>query len=464
MAYTTTAMNDKKLILAGIGAFALLSILALLYSVKTGLVIFASGILITAVFFKPFWGLLLYLAMIYLRPQDFVEALRAKPIMLLLAVLVLGTLLIHNAIRKNKIMTFGLRQGVFMIAFFAIIVLSQLQRFYVGGAQAAFDRFLPVFILFIMIVDLVPRFEEMKRMYTLLLLLTVILALNGILQYYRGFDIAGQVMHEGRIRWIGIFEDPNDLGLALLSFTPFFLLELSRKRASARARIVCAGALGILLYALYLTNSRGTFIGFLAMLTYLFSRRLGAARGLLIAAVLGAAMLLAGPSRLADMSVSEESASGRIDAWSQGLNLLKWRPILGVGCGSFMEYHQLTAHNSVVLCAAELGIVGLYLWMLLIVTSFHEVLIVERKARDGEFAFYAQVLQLSMVGFFTAAFFLSRTYNEVLYMLLALCAILSRFAQERFGYRIPFLSRNTAIAVLCISVGFIGIIKVIVSF
>ncbi len=464
MQYTPIAMNDKRLILAGVGLFALLTTLALLYSVKMGFALFAGGLLVVAVFFKPFWGLLLYLAMLYLRPQEFVEALRAKPIMLALALLVLGTLLIHNAMRKSRFLAFDLRQGVFMIAFFAVIVMSQLQRLYLTGARAAFDSYLPVFILFFMIVNLVSSFEEMKRTYALLFVMTVFLAANGILQHYRGYDIAGQTMFDGRIRWIGIFEDPNDLGLAILSFTPFALLKLSGKGVALRGRVGYAIILGVLLYALYLTNSRGTFIGLLAVLAYIFCRRWGIVRGLLVAGVIGAAVFAAGPSRLADMSVSEESASGRIVAWEQGLGLLKWRPILGVGYASFTEYHPLTAHNSVVLCMAELGFVGLYVWMLLIVTSFHETFVVENRARDGEYAFYAQVMQLSLIGFFVAAFFLSRTYNEVLYIVIALCAILSRFGRERFGYRVTFLTRNMALAVLFISLGLIAMIRVIVIF
>jgi putative inorganic carbon (hco3(-)) transporter len=464
MPYTPSAMNDKRLILAGVGLFALLTTLALLSSLKAGLAIFAGGILVTVVFFKPFWGLLLYLAMIYLRPQEFVEALRAKPIMLALALLVLGTLFLHNAMRKSKVLAFDLRQGVFMIAFFAVIVMSQLQRLYLAGAQMAFNTFLPVFILFFMILNLVSSFEEMKRTYTLLFAMTVFLAANGILQHYRGTDIAGQTMFAGRIRWIGIFEDPNDLGLAILSFTPFAILKLSGKGVALRGRIGYAVILGILLYALYLTNSRGTFIGLLAVLAYLFCRRWGIVRGLLLAGALGAVAFILGPSRLADMSTSEESASGRIVAWQQGLALLKWRPILGVGYGRFTEFHPLTAHNSVVLCMAELGFVGLYVWMLLIVTSFTEAFVVERRARDGEYAFYAQVLQLSLIGFFVAAFFLSRTYNEVLYIVTALCAILSRFGRERYDYRVPFLTRNTALAVLFVSLGLIALIRISVMF
>jgi O-antigen ligase len=470
MPYTSSAMSDKRLILLGAGIFTLLVTLALLFDVKAGLALFGGGVLITVIFFKPFWGLLVYLAMIYLRPQEFVPALRAQPVMLVLALVVLGTLLIHNAIRKEKILAFELRQGVFMLAFFAVIVLSQLQRFYLTGAREAFDSFLSVFILFFMIINLVSSFAEMRRADLLLFFMTLFLAVNGILQHFRGVDMAGQTMFQDRIRWIGIFEDPNDLGLALLSFTPFVLLKLLDRGARPFERALSLVALGILVYALYLTNSRGTFIGLLAVLTYLFSRRFGIARGLLLAGALGAVVFIAGPSRMGDMSISEESASGRIVAWQQGLSLFKWRPILGVGYGSFTEYHPLTAHNSAVLCMAELGIVGFYVWMLLIATSFHEALIVERRARAwddaqaGTYAFYASVMQLSMIGFFSAAFFLSRTYNEVLYIILAMCTILSRFGRERFDYRIPFLTKNTALAVLFISLGIIVLVRAIVMF
>ncbi|MDD4858231.1 MAG: O-antigen ligase family protein [Candidatus Krumholzibacteria bacterium] len=462
MQYTSSAMGEKMLILVGAAAFTVLATIALLFSIKAGIVLFFGGLLVAVVFIKPFWGLLIYLAMIYLRPQEFVPALRAKPIMLILAIIVLVTLLLHNALRKKRLLALDLRQGIFMIAFFVIIILSQLQRFYIGGARMAFDSFLPVFILFFMIINLVTSFAEMKRTYLLLLVMTVFLAANGILQYHRGFDIAGERMFEGRIRWIGIFEDPNDLGLAILAFTPFALLKLARKGGTVSSRIGYLLVLGILLYALYLTNSRGTFIGLLVVFAYLSCRTWGAVRGLAATAVLGAAVFIAGPSRLADLSRSEASASGRIDAWAQGLGLLKWRPILGVGYGSFTEYHALTAHNSIVLCMAELGLVGLYVWLLLIATSFQEMIVLERRAQEGEYAFYARTMQLSMVGFFTAAFFLSRTYNEVLYIILALCTVLSSFGREQFEYRIPFLSRNTAISVVFITAGLIALIKILV--
>ena len=162
------------------------------------------------------------------------------------------------------------------------------------------------------------------------------------------------------------------------------------------------------------------------------------------------------------MSADEASASGRIDAWSQGLELLKWRPLLGVGYGSFTEYHQLTAHNSVVLCMAELGLTGLYVWLLLIASSFEEMITAQRRGAGTRLAFYAEAMQLSLVGYFTAAFFLSRTYNPVLYILIALAALLSFLARRRLGYDVSTLSRATLVRTLAFTVIMIVLVKVLV--
>ena len=60
------------------------------------------------------------------------------------------------------------------------------------------------------------------------------------------------------------------------------------------------------------------------------------------------------------ISSKEQSAAERIEAWSVGLELLKWRPLFGAGYGNFTDHHHLTAHNSFVLCFAELGLNDAY--------------------------------------------------------------------------------------------------------
>ncbi|MBN1883929.1 MAG: O-antigen ligase family protein [Candidatus Krumholzibacteriota bacterium] len=456
-------MSNRVIIPALAAILALATILMLLASVKVALAAFGAMLVAVLVFFKPFWGLLAYLAMVYLRPQEFVPALQGMPIMLAISLLVLGVFILHTIIQRRPFTGFRLRQSVFMLVFFIIIPLSQLQRFYLFGAKEAFSSFLPVFILFFMIIALVGSFDQLRTVFTMLFVMTLMLAVNGIFQYYNGTDIAGQTPIEGnRIRWIGIFADPNDLGLALLTFTPFALVKMTRPAISAVWRLAWAPAFVVLVYALYLTNSRGTALGLIVVFVVFLVRRLGAWKGLLIGLLVAAAMFAAGPSRLADVSPEEASASGRIDAWATGLNLFFWRPILGIGYNSFTEYHHLTAHNSVVLCMAELGLAGLFVWLLMIFTSFDEMRSLLRRAPGTRYGVYAEAMLLSIAGFFAAAFFLSRTYNSVLYVVIAVSALLSRFASEEHGFTIAFLDRRTAIAVSALTVGLVGLVKVLV--
>jgi uncharacterized membrane protein len=59
MQYTSSAMGEKMLILGGAAAFTVLATIALLFSIKAGIVLFFGGLLVAVVFFKPFWGLLI---------------------------------------------------------------------------------------------------------------------------------------------------------------------------------------------------------------------------------------------------------------------------------------------------------------------------------------------------------------------------------------------------------------------
>ena len=53
--------------------------------------------------------------------------------------------------------------------------------------------------------------------------------------------------------------------------------------------------------------------------------------------------------------------------------MLKAQPILGVGYGQFVDHHPLTAHNSLVLCFAETGLLGSFFWVGLFVVTVLEL-------------------------------------------------------------------------------------------
>jgi len=185
-----------------------------------------------------------------------------------------------------------------------------------------------------------------------------------------------------------------------------------------------------LVYGIYLTNSRG---GLLALMTTIFFYFVRKTRKFFIGGIIGGlaafALLAFGPSRTAIISIDETSAFGRVELWYQGIMMLKSNPLFGVGYGMFTDRLPQTAHNSFVLAAAELGLVGLFFWMALIYSSFKGLSIIQE--HNKEFRNYALGLQSSLVGFCAAAFFLSRTYVIIPYILFALSGALMRVVGEK---------------------------------
>ena len=167
-------------------------------------------------------------------------------------------------------------------------------------------------------------------------------------------------------------------------------------------------------------------------------------------------MLLALPSRFNEIDVEEASAEGRVDSWYEGVQMFIGHPIFGVGPDMYSDYHHLTAHNSFVLVMAETGIIGYTLWLAFILYGFRmmwaasrgmgqpavrdeealeaeldaaaaagedvDALLAAEDAREASIAEgrgIAMALMLSLTGFFTCAFFLSRSYVVILYLLAA---------------------------------------------
>ena len=118
--------------------------------------------------------------------------------------------------------------------------------------------------------------------------------------------------------------------------------------------------------------------------------------------------------------------------------MFQWRPFTGVGINQFTNYHELTAHNSFVLVLAETGLIGYFAWLAFIAYTMwmlfglqgrtlrikrvepseaHAEVSAAQQDRD-----LAVVLLNCLIGFFCAAFFLSRSYIIFLYMICGLAA------------------------------------------
>ncbi len=217
----------------------------------------------------------------------------------------------------------------------------------------------------------------------------------------------------------------------------------------------------VLLFGTYLTHSRGSVIAILAIAIVAGRRRIGTVPAVLLAAVLyvGATALHFTGGR----DISVDSGTDRMDLWSDGLQLLKSHPMFGIGFDSMKGEVGQTAHNSIVVCAAELGLIGLYFWSLFLLPTLRDTLalaspvkvtegepiVVEKlpylrettkieEIDKAEVNRLGRLLVLSFTGFLVTGWFLSRAFVMTLFVLGGIVEVIFEMALRR-GMIIPRL-------------------------
>lgn len=332
-----------------------------------------------------FPAMTVYLLLVLIRPQDYPALMDSlayplQPIALLIAA---GFWML--APRKD----FGAPQFLLLLCFFCVLMVSHVFNGWIGGALEQLEKFAPVVLAFVVFTHALDSRERIRKAMALLVVCASVLAVHGIEQEQIGVGWTGVGLSQGtRIQYVGIFNDPNDLGMLFVTCIPMAFWLGSRGGLMGLRKLWWWTLGAVLLYGVYLTDSRGSLLGVLAMLgVYVWQTR-----GVFIAGIGGMfafAAMLALPSRLQELDASEASAHGRIESWYEGLLMFRGDPLFGIGPDMYSDVYHLTAHNSFVLVLAETGIVGFTLWIAFIGYGFRMMWAGSRPADDqfdGEYA------------------------------------------------------------------------------
>jgi putative inorganic carbon (HCO3(-)) transporter len=277
--------------------------------------------------FQPFLYLLAYLAVLYVRPHEYHPSFQGVPVLPVLLV----SAAVFWLLRQAK--DLSAPQFRLLPLQMLLMSLSLLLVGWSGGAMTVLTEFSPVVILFYMLATSLDGEAKFKAVFGLLVLASGLMSLHGIDQMANaGVGWTGAKTIDDRITYLGFLNDPNDLAMSMLMSLPMAMY-LAGGNTGFLMRWFWRGVAGLVVYGVFLTNSRGALL-----------------------------MIAAAPGRLANMSAEEESAAGRIDAWYEGFQMLRSSPLFGIGKGLFTEHNLLTAHNSFVLALAELGVVGYFVW------------------------------------------------------------------------------------------------------
>jgi O-antigen ligase len=308
-----------------------------------------------------------------------------------------------------------------------------------GSALYAVTKYL-AFIMFLPFVLVTVRTQEdlRKVIYAIVLALTLVFpyALRQIGRY------------QGRLG-VGLYE-PNYLAANLVLVIPL-AFAIASQQPTLQKRLLWAMAGLVLVVSLFMTSSRGGFLGLLVAGMVFAYRRFGVKGALGVLALLILAVL---PTDLGDRAVAtldrnveapaglEASNKAHTALFWGGLRMMADAPVFGVGPQRFADYSRrysgldvpYIAHNAYLELGAEAGLPVLLLYVLLgatAVASLGRVSKLRGNPETRELAAWAEGLRTGLIGFSVSAGFISAQYEKYFWLAIFLSIVITRIAAAR---------------------------------
>jgi O-antigen ligase len=397
-----------------------------------------------------FNALLAFMVVLFFRPQDSLPILEPLHLADLTAGFAVIALVMGRLSRGAALSRFNNELNS-VLALAALMLVTAPFSIWPGGSIAVLsDLYGKVIIIFVLMLNTVTTRERFARLVTIVVVGTSYIAIRAVTDYARGVNL-----HEdGRVGGAvgGLFGNPNDMALNLVTFLPLAVaLALVRRRPMLRALALVA--VPAMAAAIVFSKSRGGALGLIAMLLVLMYQmcRIRPAVAALVVVLCFAALPMLPASftdRMASIWDAEQDTTGSREArrrlLREGYEAFLANPIVGLGAGQFSNYQPedrdepwRETHNSVLQVASELGIFGLVVFIILVVSGFGCVLRATgalRRTRHPppngvwarrELELFGAALVASLTGWFAAAMFASVAYYWTFYLILGLATTFS---------------------------------------
>jgi O-antigen ligase len=329
--------------------------------------------------------------------------------------------------------------ALFLVFFAGVVFVGVIHG---TGFQYAISRYLG-FLLFLPFVLVAVRSQaDVRRVLTAL-----------VLSYVLVFPYAvRQMLRFGERLGVGLYET-NYIATILVLLVPLAFTLASQQRDQAR-RALWLGAGLLLVVMIFLTSSRGGFVGLLAAgVVFVYRRRgLAGAAAVMLALIVSVLILPTdvGSRALATLFQDQSQLPPGLEVSNRAHVALFWaalrmigdNPLFGVGPLNFKSLSTLytglgqgnIAHNSFLEIAAELGLPVLIVFLMLLAATFRTLGRVAR-LRGGpevrELAGWAEGLRSGLLGFLVAGCFISAQYEKVLWVTIFVAIAVGDVARRR---------------------------------
>jgi O-antigen ligase len=341
-----------------------------------------------------------------------------------------------------------------LIMFLAWVLLSASWAEDATVAVEALTRYLPNAFLFLIVFAGVRDREQLLWVVGALVVGAFLSASYGVLN---------PVPEDPSGRLSGALGNANDTAAALVAGGGLAAALSLALRGKPILRLLSAIVVPMCVFATFLTLSRGGLVALaVSLLTAVAMagrKRRGAAIAVTATGFLCAVLYFGVfASDVARERVTElNGGTGRGDIWTVGWRMVEDNAIKGVGAGNFpiASIHYLiepgaivrddfiidnpkVAHNTYLDMLAELGVVGLALFLSIIAfalwCAIRAIGFAER-AGDRQVEVIARAMVVVLAGLLAADFFGSRQYSKQLWLLLALCPVVLEISRAELAAR-----------------------------
>jgi len=377
------------------------------------------------------WAVIGFMFVTIGRIQEIVPGLEKLYLGKVFGALMIVAFLFYSG-EKNKIKFKDFPELLCIVGIIIFAFWSVLFSVWPGGSVDFLSNFFIKILAFCYILVLtLTTLTQLRKMIFGLLGATVLLSLIALASHTQLSRISA-----------GVTYDPNDLAFLLLCVLPFAAFGFFEEKGIKKILLLLT--VGLMIVSIIFTISRAGFVGLIVVggiiLLKTFRKRI--LMTILFLIVCGAVFLFLAPSdfweRMSTMTNPEEdynvtSYAGRIEVWKRGVKLILEHPFTGVGVGQFAvaegESHKdiggkwSAAHNSFIQIGAELGVGGLFFFIMLIFYLLKRIR--KLSSKDPRLLIYRDSLEVSLVGYLVGSFFLSQAYSPDLYFLVAMTTALT---------------------------------------
>jgi len=378
--------------------------------------------LLPTVLFQPWIGVMLWSWIGYMNPHRLAYGFAYDfPFAMLIALFTMAGLLIS---KENKKIPWT-RETIILVVFIFWMFITTIFAVYESLAWVQFQKVVKIQVMTFITLMIMG---SQKRIIYLVWIIVLSLGFYGVKGGIFTILTGGGFRVQGPYgTFIG---GNNEIGLALIMIIPLMrFLQMQAKQWYMRHGMTAAMLLTFV--AVLGTQSRGALLGVVAMTVFLIMK--SRKKFLFLLLIVAAApiafnfMPQTWHDRMATIETYEEdqSAMGRIEAWTFAFKQALKRPLIGGGYEIFAG--RTEAHSIYFEILGEHGFIGLGLFLSLGFLTWFTGSWIAKETRKNENLRWcfdlATMLQVSLIGYAVSGAFLGLAYFDLFYHLIAMMVL-----------------------------------------